>query len=130
MGAIFNKPITETKPTEIESKTSPHNFYDEFIHNLVKSHKIVVFSKTNCSFCTKAKDVLKEKNLEYHSIELDVNKQCPNDNCQQLTTSLILQTRMRTVPQIFINGKLIGGFTDLESMARDDLKFKEFLTKS
>ncbi|CAF0756967.1 unnamed protein product [Brachionus calyciflorus] len=121
MGASFNK-------SEI-TQNSTTNLYEDFIQKTVNSNKIVVFSKTNCSYCTRAKALLSDLNLEYNTIELDRNEQCPESNCQSLIKSLVYQTRIRTVPQIFINGQLIGGYTDLESMSRDKQKFQEFLNK-
>lgn len=126
MGSSFGKSEVTDTVQKVTSAVDSNTFYDEFIKDLVKKNSIVVFSRTNCGYCIKAKNLLKNMNLPYQSIELDVNQQCPQENCQKLSTALVLQTRMRTVPQIFINGKLIGGFTDLQSITQDTEKFKEF----
>lgn len=97
--------------------------YDEHLQNLISKNKILIFSKTNCIYCSKAKSILDQFKLDYKAIELDVKQNCPNENCDQLVKSLIWQTRIRTVPQIFINGKFIGGFNDLEKLSRDKENF-------
>lgn len=116
-----NASLPVNKPTIDEN--NPHLVYDEFIKSTINKHKIVIFSQVNCIFCTKAKNALNELKLSYHSIELDKNEQCPNENCANLCQRLILQTRIRTVPQIFVNGKFIGGYSDLDNLIkRDELK--------
>ncbi|RNA06195.1 glutaredoxin-C4-like isoform X2 [Brachionus plicatilis] len=103
--------------------------YEKFLDQTINSNQIVVFSKTNCPFCTKAKSLLNTLNLSYNSIELDRNSECPESNCQPLISSLINQTRLRTVPQIFINGQFIGGFIDLEYLSKDQEKLRKILSK-
>lgn len=118
MGANLNRQSSPDK-----------NIYEQFLDKTISSNQIVVFSKTNCSFCTKAKSLLDNLNLSYNSIELDRNNECPETNCQPLISSLIHQTRLRTVPQIFINGQFIGGYIDLEYLSKDKEKLNKILKK-
>ncbi|MGE5657710.1 MAG: glutathione peroxidase [Actinomycetota bacterium] len=65
-----------------------------------KPKLISLFTKVGCPFCARAKEMLKEKGLDYEEIILG----------QQVTTrSLRAVTGAATVPQVFIDGKLIGG---------------------
>lgn len=117
-----------TKLTTASPDSNDSNkIHDQFISKLIGENKIVVFSRTNCGYCNMAKSKLDELKLTYNAIELDMNKNCPNDNCQQLIDRLILQTRMRTVPQIFVDGKLIGGYDNLEHLLANDKSFLEKL---
>lgn len=95
------------------SNGNENNVYSEFIDSKLTSNQIVVFSKLSCGYCTRAKSLLNELKLDYYSIELDRNEQCPRSDCQQLIENLIKQTKMRTVPQIFVNGKLVGGYSEM-----------------
>lgn len=124
MGTLISQPSAPlTHPNSDQ-------LYKDFLQNLIAENKIVVFSKTSCTFCTKAKSLLDELKLSYKAIELDVDKQCPNENCQKLVQTLIVQTRMRTVPQIFLNGKCIGGFNELEELSKGGKdSLKRFLEK-
>jgi glutaredoxin 3 len=129
MGSGFSNTSTTSSPSvsqTLNHENNPHLVYDEFIKSTLDKHKIVIFSKVNCIYCTKAKSALNQLKLTYHSIELDKNEQCPNENCANLSQRLILQTRIRTVPQIFINGKFIGGFTDLDNLIKKD-ELKNYL---
>lgn len=120
MGSSFNKP----------SESAAKDSYTEFISSLTRAHQVVIFSKTDCMFCQRAKKLFDEQKVKYHVIELDINSNCPNENCDQLTRSLMLQTRMRTVPQIFVNGSLIGGCMDLEQAASKNEQFWQNLTNN
>lgn len=66
---------------------------------------LVVYSKSSCGYCTKAKELLDKKNLRYTSIDLTWDK--------ELHQKLIKETGQTTVPYVFVQGKLIGGYKDL-----------------
>ena len=65
--------------------------------------KFLIFTKYRCSFCDRAKTLIEQKGYEYKSINIE------EDN----NIELLLNKHARTMPQIFINDKLIGGYTDL-----------------
>ena len=67
--------------------------------------KFLIFTKYRCSFCDRAKTLIEQKGYEYESINIE------EDNNIELL--LKKNKHARTVPQIFINDKLIGGYTDL-----------------
>lgn len=68
-------------------------------------NNVVIYSKENCVYCTKAKRFLDEKNISY-TVEM-------MDNRPEELAKLKQETGHMTVPQIFINGTFIGGYTDL-----------------
>ena len=70
--------------------------------------KIVVYSKNNCQFCNKAKHMISSLGLEYE--EKSLEKDFDSD-----PTKLIedIGKPVRTMPQIKIDGKLIGGYNQL-----------------
>lgn len=67
--------------------------------------KAVVWTKTTCPFCVEAKKLLDRSNISYEerNIQTDWQKE----------DLLKVVPHARTVPQIFIDNKLIGGYTDL-----------------
>ncbi|MGO4411332.1 peroxiredoxin [Cupriavidus sp. OV038] len=67
--------------------------------------QVVVFSKVGCSFCAKAKQLLSDNGFEY----IDV----PLENKVRGKVLGAVSGNM-TAPQVFINGKLIGGAEALE----------------
>jgi len=66
----------------------------------------VIWTKSTCPYCIMAKKLLKSKNIPF--IEHDLLK---NATMKDL---LKVVPNAKTVPQIFLNGKYIGGYTDLK----------------
>ncbi len=78
--------------------------------------KIKIYTKDYCSFCQQAKLFFKSKNLPYEEIDLT--------NKFDEIAALNQQTGFRTLPQIFINGEFIGGYTDMiEKVRQGKVKF-------
>lgn len=69
---------------------------------------VKIYSKTYCPFCVRAKNLFDSKGVSYEEIMVDSDP--------QLFVDLKQKTGMMTVPQIFINDKLIGGFTELAEL--------------
>ncbi len=61
---------------------------------------ISLFTKIGCPFCAKAKDMLKQHGLEYEEIVVGRDA---------TMRSLKAMAGAATVPQVFVDGKLIGG---------------------
>jgi len=72
--------------------------------------RTVVYSKPMCSFCDKAKHLLKTLNIEFESIQVG-----SDISVQQLTEEFKANglPQPRSVPQIILNGKYIGGYNEL-----------------
>jgi glutaredoxin 3 len=68
---------------------------------------ITVYSKNNCPFCDRAKNLLKLKGIEFEERNITTGDWTK----EQLMESV---PGARTVPQIVINGQLIGGFNELQ----------------
>lgn len=74
----------------------------------VDMEKVVIYSKENCSYCVMAKKLLEHKGCKYLEIRVDYDE-------EQLKKMIEITSR-RTVPQIFIGEKYIGGFDDLSAL--------------
>ena len=95
------------------------------IQSLIDENQIVVFSKSYCPFCRQAKMTLKSiENLDWKGSERDDG----NHEGWQLYISELAKTRAipsasdnntKSVPQIFINKKYIGGADDLADLYTD-----------
>ena len=70
--------------------------------------KVVIYSKTYCPFCVRAKSLLSDKGVAFEEIMVDSKP--------ELFTELKQKTGMMTVPQIFIDDKLVGGYTELAEL--------------
>jgi glutaredoxin 3 len=69
---------------------------------------ITLYTTNWCGYCERAKALLKARGLEYSEVNLD-------DDPAFRTRLLELSGRM-TVPQIFIDEKPIGGFSELREL--------------
>jgi glutaredoxin len=74
-------------------------------NNKETSMKAVVWSKDSCPFCVQAKALLESKDIEFE--ERNVSKDWTRE---QLLAAV---PNARTLPQIFLDDKLVGGFTEL-----------------
>lgn len=81
--------------------------------------KIEIYSKNICPYCVKAKNLLTTKALEYTEYMIDKDH-------DKLVEMLERSNGQRTVPQIFINDKHVGGCDELYA-ANESGKLKELL---
>lgn len=98
---MFIEPEKEGDPFEV----SDADTMLQYINPHAKKPLIVtLFTRVGCPFCTKAKEALKERGIEYDEIIL-----------WDMVTPRALHavTGKQTVPQVFINGSLIGGSDEL-----------------
>ena len=65
----------------------------------------IVWSNIGCHFCEMAKDLLKQKGIEYEDRNL-----AKDLKVQQLLEAV---PKARSVPQIFVDDKYIGGYDNL-----------------
>lgn len=70
--------------------------------------KVVVYSKTYCPYCVRAKKLFEGKGVPFEEIMVDSDP--------SLFAELKKKSGMMTVPQIFIDDNLIGGFTELAAL--------------
>lgn len=87
------------------------------VQEFINSNKVMVFSKTTCPFCTKVKELFKSLNVQYELLELDIA-----ENGSALQNALFELSGQKTVPNVFINGKHLGGCDDtLKAHAENQL---------
>lgn len=70
--------------------------------------EIVIYTWSTCPYCINAKRLLRENNMKYIEKEVVKNKKY----LQEMKRKTGGQT---SVPQIFIDGKHMGGFTELQT---------------
>ncbi len=74
--------------------------------------QVTMLTSPTCGYCHAAKNFLQQQGITYEEVDLIKD----GEQAQQL----LIQSGQRTVPQIFINEKPIGGFTELSKLIRDD----------
>ena len=74
----------------------------------VKMDKIILYSADWCSSCVSAKRFLESKNIPFEEINIDT---------QGISrTRLIELTGRLAIPTISVNGKVIGGYAELQQL--------------
>jgi glutaredoxin 3 len=79
--------------------------------------KAEIYTKTHCPYCTKAKALLISKGIEYKEYMVTVDATTLTEGNATMVTREQLLERIptaRTVPQIWLDGQHIGGYTELE----------------
>jgi glutaredoxin len=68
--------------------------------------KTILWSKYDCTFCDQAKALLKQNEIEFEERKIG-DGWTKEELLEAVPTA-------RTLPQIFLDGKLVGGFTELK----------------
>ena len=69
--------------------------------------KVLIYTKDNCIWCDRAKILLDSKKISYNEVDL-------SDDIERLKFYEKIGDNVKTVPQVFIDDKRIGGFQDLK----------------
>jgi glutaredoxin 3 len=72
--------------------------------------EVVIYRTPNCGYCVRVHQLLESKGVTFKDVDVsdDPGKR----------KWLVDVTRQRSVPQVFINGKPVGGFDDLARLNR------------
>ncbi len=71
---------------------------------------VKIYTRQFCGYCTAAERLLTKKGIAYEKHD------CSSD--QETRKWLVTATGQTTVPQIFIDGKSVGGFSDIDALDR------------
>ncbi len=73
--------------------------------------KVEIFTGPRCVYCEQAKALLRQQDIAYE--ELDIGEP------EQFAQFIDRLPRMKSLPQIFVNGEHIGGLEDLQIISED-----------
>ena len=71
---------------------------------------VVIYVTEYCGFCRMAEGLLQRKSIPFEAVDVT--------HSGDARSWLIEQTGQRTVPQIFIKGRSIGGYSELSALDR------------
>ena len=66
--------------------------------------EVIVYSKNMCGYCVQAKNWLKNKGIDYTEINIEEKPEA---------REFVINEGHRTMPQIYIDGKSMGGYNEL-----------------
>ena len=74
--------------------------------------QVLMYCTAVCPYCVRAEQLLQRKGVrEIEKIRVDLQP--------ELRVAMMEKTGRRTVPQIYISGKHVGGYDDLASLDHD-----------
>jgi glutaredoxin 3 len=73
--------------------------------------RVTVYSQPFCGYCTAAKRLLQEKGAEFEEVDVMAEAGRRSEMVER-------SGGRRTVPQIFIDGRHVGGYDDLSALDR------------
>jgi glutaredoxin len=75
---------------------------------------IVLYSKPNCSYCDRAKQILKSWDITYDTVDITVNPELRD---------FLINEGHKSVPQLYSDGKLfLGGTAALNQMTKEEFQ--------
>jgi glutaredoxin-like protein len=107
---MFIEPDVPGDPFEVSDADT---MLEYIAPNAAKPLDVTVFSREGCPFCVRAKGMLHEAGIEFEELVL-------NRDFHESTIRAI--SGKSTVPQVFINGELIGGSEEVEQYLAEKSK--------
>jgi ribonucleoside-diphosphate reductase subunit M1 len=97
-----------------------HSFLVPSEHTMkMKNSNIRLYGKKDCKYCSMAIALFVEHDIKYKYISLDDN---------ELRELFFTKYNVKTVPQIFVDTELIGGFSNLLDLVRPTIDYNKMRT--
>jgi glutaredoxin 3 len=71
---------------------------------------VVVYGTRYCPYCMRARQLLSRKGVAFREVDLTMDERGRSELARRVGS--------RLVPQIFINGRAVGGFDDIDELDR------------
>ena len=101
-------PAEDAEPTPVTAKAEA--FLDQVIND--PEQPVVMFAFEWCEFCWSVRKLFAECGIPYRSIDLDSVEYQEDDWGGQVRAALNARFDIKTIPQIFVGGKYLGGATE------------------
>jgi glutaredoxin 3 len=75
-----------------------------------KDARIEIYTGRNCGYCRAAKALLDARGFSYAETDITFN--------EEKRLEMMERSQRRTIPQIFIDGRSIGGFVELNQLLK------------
>lgn len=72
---------------------------------------VKVYSKSYCPYCIRAKSLLESLDIPFEEIDIT--------STPEMMSEISEKSGMTTVPQIFVDDKCLGGFSELQKLDED-----------
>ena len=110
-------PETSSEEKKEEEQSVATNTLKSLIEKENNNHQVVVWAKSWCPYCRASRDLFRTASqLENVDVVIHDIDELPNE--EALQKKLLELTGQSTVPNIFVNGKHLGGNSDLQKAFR------------
>jgi len=112
-------PRTDDDADEPAAEAPPEAtaFVDEKTHDT--NNPVVMFALEWCEFCWSVRKMFAHYEIPYRSVDLDSVAYQDDNWGGKIRQALEAQTELKTIPQIYIGGRHVGGATDLFDGMKD-----------
>ncbi|KAK4694410.1 glutaredoxin 3, partial [Lecanoromycetidae sp. Uapishka_2] len=118
--------VTNETTAEDKAESEEEHKVESELNTILKKGPIIIFSKSYCPYSLKAKNILLEKYTIVpapYVVELDNHPLGP-----ALQAALEKSTGRRTVPNVLVNGRSIGGGDDIQALDEADALIEKVKT--
>ena len=74
--------------------------------------KAKIYTKDSCTFCVQAKTLMNIRGIDFEEFHMQKN---PKNRDELMEKCEKINIMPRTVPQIWLDGEYVGGFTELKA---------------
>ncbi|KAK8846783.1 glutaredoxin [Kwoniella newhampshirensis] len=113
----FSTTHTAKLGSSLSTNIAMSNEVKSLVDKTIADNKVVVFSKSYCPYCKKAKSYLAEDTSDIAILELD-----ERDDGSAIQAYLKELNGQGTVPHVYINKEFIGGSSDLLKLSHQQVK--------
>lgn len=107
----FGSPIPPAPPAAAAVPTDEDvAFVDAALAD--QGHPVLLFALEWCEFCWAVRRMLARHGIAYRAIDLDTAAMQVGNRGGRIRAALAARSKMTTIPQLFIDGQLIGGSTE------------------
>ncbi len=108
---------TQDIPVEADADADADAFLDQVLND--PENPVVMFALEWCEFCWSARKMFAKYEIPYRSVDLDSVAYQEGDRGGKIRRALNARFSVKTIPQIFVGGQLIGGCTELFDAQKD-----------
>jgi len=91
----------------------------QFVDEGIKNNHVMVYGKSYCPYCQRAKKMIQDETSEFEYIDID-----HRDDGSEIQAYLKQLNGQGTVPHIYIGQEFVGGCSDLQAIPKSELKAK------
>jgi cysteine synthase A len=110
-------PAEEEPATAVEAPAEALEFLDQVTHD--PENPVVLFALEWCEFCWSVRKMFAEYEIPYRAIDLDSVAYQDDNWGGKIRKAIEQRTGLKTIPQIYVGGKHIGGASEIFDACRD-----------